>query len=157
MVKNLPEMQETWVQSLGWEDHLAEGMATHSSILAWRVPLDRGAWRASVRGSQRAGHDQATKHSTAAVLRFTQCTPSTQRCAHLSAWASSLLLCFQSQKHLESRISRFNWVNVEKYPTLQLYLHRSLGLRPFLHIQPDPSSIPVFHWPHTAYLLASGI
>ena len=38
MVKNLPAMQETWVRSLGWEDPLEEGMATHSSILAWRIP-----------------------------------------------------------------------------------------------------------------------
>ena len=38
MVKNLPAMQETWVQSLGWEDPLEKGMATHSNILAWRVP-----------------------------------------------------------------------------------------------------------------------
>ena len=38
MVKNLPAMQETWVESLGWEDPLGEGMATHSSILAWRMP-----------------------------------------------------------------------------------------------------------------------
>ena len=37
MVRNLPEMQETWVQSLGWEDHLEVGMETHSSILAWRI------------------------------------------------------------------------------------------------------------------------
>ena len=37
-VKNLPTMQETWVQSLGWEDPLEKGMATHSSILAWRIP-----------------------------------------------------------------------------------------------------------------------
>ena len=37
-LKNLPEMQETWVWSLGWEDPLEEGMATHSSILAWRIP-----------------------------------------------------------------------------------------------------------------------
>ena len=42
MVKNLPAMQETWVQSLGWEDPLEEGMVTHSSILAWRIPMDRG-------------------------------------------------------------------------------------------------------------------
>ena len=42
MVKNLPAMRET-VQSLGWEDPLEEGMATHSSILAWRIPMDRGA------------------------------------------------------------------------------------------------------------------
>ena len=38
MVKNLPAMQETWVQSLGLEDPLQKGMATHSSILAWRIP-----------------------------------------------------------------------------------------------------------------------
>ena len=38
MVKNLPAKQETWVQSLGWEDPLEKGMATHSSILAWRIP-----------------------------------------------------------------------------------------------------------------------
>ena len=49
-VKNLPAMQETWVWSLGWEDPLEEDMATHSSILAWRVPMDRGAWRATVPG-----------------------------------------------------------------------------------------------------------
>ena len=38
MVKNLPVMRETWVRSLGWEDPLEKGMATHSSILAWRIP-----------------------------------------------------------------------------------------------------------------------
>ena len=50
MVKNPPAMRETWVRSLDWEDPLEEGMATHSSVLAWRVPLDRGAWRAAVHG-----------------------------------------------------------------------------------------------------------
>ena len=49
MVKNLPAMQKTWVRSLGWEDPLEEGMATHSSILAWRIPTDRGARRVTVR------------------------------------------------------------------------------------------------------------
>ena len=48
MVKNLPAMQETWDLSLGWEDPLEKGMATHSSIHAWRIPMDRGAWRAAV-------------------------------------------------------------------------------------------------------------
>ena len=38
LVKNLPAMWETWVRSLGWEDHLEKGKATHSSILAWRIP-----------------------------------------------------------------------------------------------------------------------
>ena len=47
-VKNPPVMQETWVQSLGWEDPLEEGLATHSSILAWRITMDRGAWQAPV-------------------------------------------------------------------------------------------------------------
>ena len=49
-VKNLPAMQETWVQSLGWEDLLEKGMATHSGILAWRI-LEPDM------GLQRAGHD----------------------------------------------------------------------------------------------------
>jgi len=57
MVKNLPAMRETWVQSLGREDPLEEGMASHSSILAWKITLDRGAWCATVLGSQRVGHD----------------------------------------------------------------------------------------------------
>ena len=47
-VKNLPAMQETWVRSLSWEGSLEEGMATHSSILDWRIPMDRGAWQATV-------------------------------------------------------------------------------------------------------------
>ena len=50
MVKNLPAMRETWVQSLGWDDPLEEDMATHSSILAWRIPMDRGACQAIVQG-----------------------------------------------------------------------------------------------------------
>ena len=41
-------MWESWVWSLGWEDSLEEGMATHSSILAWRIPTDKGAWQATV-------------------------------------------------------------------------------------------------------------
>ena len=48
MVKNLTAMRETWVQSLGWEDPLVEGMATHLSIPARRISMDRGAWRATV-------------------------------------------------------------------------------------------------------------
>ena len=57
-VKNPPEMWETWVQSLGWEHPLEEGMATHSSILAWRIPMDKGAWQATVHGrSQRISRD----------------------------------------------------------------------------------------------------
>ena len=50
MIKNLPSMWETWVRFLGWEDPLEEDMATHSSILVWRIPIDRGAWQAAVHG-----------------------------------------------------------------------------------------------------------
>ena len=58
-VKNLPAMQETWVQSLSWEDPLEEEMATHSSILAWRIPWAKepvGQGSQSM-GSQRVRHD----------------------------------------------------------------------------------------------------
>ena len=58
LVKNPSAMWKTWAQSLGWEEPLEEGMATHSSILAWRIlmdrglvwriPMDRGAWQATV-------------------------------------------------------------------------------------------------------------
>ena len=50
LVKNPPEMQETWVLPLGWEDPLEEGMATHSSILVGENPMDREAWQAIVLG-----------------------------------------------------------------------------------------------------------
>ena len=50
LVKNPPAMWETWVQSLGWKDPLEEGMTTRSSILAWRISVDRGARRAIVHG-----------------------------------------------------------------------------------------------------------
>ena len=50
MVKNPLAMWETWVQSLGWEEPLEEGMATYSSILVWRILMDRGAWWATVHG-----------------------------------------------------------------------------------------------------------
>ena len=50
MVKNPPAMWGTWVRSLGWEDPLEEDMATLSNILAWRIPMDRGAWQAILHG-----------------------------------------------------------------------------------------------------------
>ena len=56
-VKNLPEIQETWVGSLGWKDALGEGVATHSSILAWRIPRTEQPGGLPSMGSQRVGHD----------------------------------------------------------------------------------------------------
>ena len=66
-VKNPTAMQETWIQSLGWEDPLEEGMATHSSIRAWRIPMDRRAWRATVHGVTQES-DMTQQLSTAQVL-----------------------------------------------------------------------------------------
>ena len=57
MVKNLSAIRETWVRSLGWEDPLEEGMATHSSILAWRIPWTEEPGRLQSTGWQRVGHD----------------------------------------------------------------------------------------------------
>ena len=51
IVKNLPTMWEAWVRSLNWEDPLEEGMAAYSSIVAWRIPMDREAWWATVHGA----------------------------------------------------------------------------------------------------------
>ena len=55
LVKNLPAMWETWARFLGWEDILEKGEATHSSILAWRIP-----WTIQSMGSQRVGHNSVT-------------------------------------------------------------------------------------------------
>ena len=58
MLKNQPTMGVTWAWSLRWEDPLEKGMGTHSSILAWKIPMDRGL---QSMGSQRIGHDWAAK------------------------------------------------------------------------------------------------
>ena len=62
MVKNLPATWETRVQSLGWEDPLEKGLATHSSILAWRVPWTEEPGRLQTTGSQRVGHKLSGFH-----------------------------------------------------------------------------------------------
>ena len=61
-VKNPPAMQDTWVQSLGWEDPLEEGMATHSSILAWRTHGDRSLVGYNPQGCKESDTTEATKH-----------------------------------------------------------------------------------------------
>ena len=57
MVKHPPTMQETWVQSLGWEDPLGKEMATHSSTLAWKIPWIEDCGRLQSMGSQKVGHN----------------------------------------------------------------------------------------------------
>ena len=67
-VKHLLAMWETWVWSLGWEDLLDEGMATHSSVLAWRIPGREEPGRLQSTGLQRVGHNWVTKHSTQNII-----------------------------------------------------------------------------------------
>ena len=69
LVKNPPAMQETPVRSLGWEDPLEEGKATHSSTLAWRIPMDRGVWQFMGLHSQARLSDSA--HSILSFLSLT--------------------------------------------------------------------------------------
>ena len=63
MVKNPPAIRETWVWSLGWEDPLEKGMATHSNILAWRIPHGKKSLAGYSPWGCRVGHDWVTKHT----------------------------------------------------------------------------------------------
>ena len=81
-VKNPPSMRETWGQSLGWEDPLEEGMTTHSSILAWRIPMDCSLPGSSVHGAtksdlstQLSTKQLSTQHSTLVVAVLVLCAP----------------------------------------------------------------------------------
>ena len=68
MVKNLPTMQETWVQCLDWEDSLEKGMATHSNIFAWRIPMDSRAWWASPWGHKELYTTERLTHTCDIIL-----------------------------------------------------------------------------------------
>ena len=57
LIENLPEMWETWVRSLGWEDPLEKGITTHSSIHDWRIPWTEEPGELQFMGSERVGHD----------------------------------------------------------------------------------------------------
>ena len=70
IVKNLPAMKETWVQSLGWKDPLEEGMVTHSSILAWEIPWTQEPGRLHSMGSQ--SPTRLSTHTT--LMSFIICT-----------------------------------------------------------------------------------
>ena len=70
MVKNLPAMQEAWIQSLGGEDPVEKGMSTHSSILAWRITWTEERGGLQSMGSQRVGHDWVTNTTYAVPGTF---------------------------------------------------------------------------------------
>ena len=71
MVKNLPAMHETWIQSLGQKDPLEKGMATHSIIRAWRIPWTKEPGGLQSMWSQRVGQDWETKHTSSISLKKT--------------------------------------------------------------------------------------
>ena len=83
---NLPTMRETWVQSLSWEDALEEGMAIHSSILAWRIPRTEVPSRLQSMGSRTVGHDWVTNHSTA-IAKKVHVSSSEQVRFVISGWS----------------------------------------------------------------------
>ena len=72
-VNNPPAMCETWVQSLGWEDPLEEDMATHFSILAWRIPIDRETWQTAVHGVIES--DMTERLSMHTSYKYLHCPP----------------------------------------------------------------------------------
>ena len=97
LVKNPPAIWETWVLSLGWEDPLEEGMATHSSIPAWRIPWTEEPGGLQFLGSQRVAHDWVTKHSTDAGT-------SSSYSSLIEAWNSLLGLGFPIGRFLRPYI-----------------------------------------------------
>ena len=122
-VKNPSAMRETWVQSLGWEDTLEQGMATHSSILAWRIPMDRGAWRATIfAGSQRIEH-RTEKQSTRLNRLIRNSPPKTHysktfQCFRLNKYKSLKLLQPQIYKH-STKITYMNDSQTQAQAQLQ--------------------------------------
>ena len=70
LVKNPPAVRETWVQSLGWEDPLEKGMATHPGILGLENSMDRGAWQATVCGVTKSRTQSSDMHSVVPTLEF---------------------------------------------------------------------------------------
>ena len=103
-VKNLPAMQKTWVQSLGRENPLEEGIATHSSILAWKIPWAEEPGRLQSMGSYRAGHDWA--HILVMTL--------SSRRRH-SWWLTCPLIMHGHQKQMNEPREKWNWIMPKKH------------------------------------------
>ena len=122
-LKRLPAMQETWVRSLSWEDPLEKEMATHSSILAWRIPWTEEPCGLQSTGSQRVGHDWATSLSYT-LGRHTLW----KMFLHSVEFSTILMISFEAQKPL---ILIFGWTYVSvlsgRYSRVELLGHTSWG------------------------------
>ena len=111
MIKNLPAMQETWVQSLGWEDPLEKGMVTHSSIFAWKIPWTEESGQLQSTGSQRVGHNWVTNTQTPEPYMF--------RCYGLSQYIE------QSRRWVWLMILVKQWGLIKRTSTTLLILNRA--------------------------------
>ena len=98
-------MWETWVQSLGWKEPLEEGMATHSSILAWRIPMGRGAWRATVHA--------VTKSRT----QLSNYSHTAHPCDREKYWRHSTLRCCQKTAQIRVKIEQNKNNKKQKTPS----------------------------------------
>ena len=92
-VKSLPATQETWIQPLGWEEPLEEGMATHSSVLAWRIPWTEEPGGLQSMESQSIGHNSVTKRTRAHARTHTRQELGREgdlfkELAHVTVWAA---------------------------------------------------------------------
>ena len=112
-IKSLPAMQETWVQSLAWEDLLEKGMAAHSSILAWRIPWTEEPGGLQSMGSQRVGHSLVTKPPPPPPLYDCWITV----CIHEANSCIDLALSSGNDPSLTHHLHSFYAVNVIPSPT----------------------------------------
>ena len=149
MVKNLPAMQETWVQSLGWEDPLGKGMTIHSSILAWRISWTEEPAGLQFMGSQRVGHDWVTELNWRKSERIKCCW---------GCKATSFICCLWEGKLIQVPANHFMLFNKGEDVYMLCYVWGSLWLSMCpgeinAHILTTVSFERVKHWKQSKWLL----
>ena len=107
-VKNLPLMQETQVQSRGREDPLEKEMATHSSILAWRIPMNRGAWWATVHGITKSRTQLSNWHTY--QLYFNKAVKTKNKAVNIGSRGKNHEVGGKTARKFNFLLSRFIWV-----------------------------------------------
>ena len=132
MVKNLPAMQETWVWSLGLEDPLKEEMATHSSILAWRIPWTEEPGRLQSIGSQRAGYDWASNSFLPFCLPLPTFSSKTMQPSFLDLQAFSLYVWWPRLTKVLIDPDHFSMLERWEQDHVPIYFHHP-PLSPVIH------------------------